>query len=286
LALWFGRAHWCLMPSVPYTKRWWQFEKYDMKKLFLQLLYLTLPLTGFCQEKFTITIDSACFQSNDSIKLDGEFGLYGDMRITKHPFWVKDTLMKTLEFKQEQILTGLEPMQYTLRFTPYDSTERSHSVQIHSQSNYINLSCFFFNKSYPLVLREMKNNDYIKLVSSYAGPTNMATAIPIYALIIVKKRRYYYARYWETSTNEHGLRFMDIKTQPVRDEKIKIDSSYVKLSEEHLEIIENFWSNLYTCWFDNDYSSIPSNTVVYDKNGYFNFQSNEYISQILWEKLN
>jgi hypothetical protein len=257
-----------------------------MSKLLIQLLILTFPLSGFCQNEFKITIDSACFQSNDSIELDGKFGLYGDMRITKHPFWVKDTLIKTLEFKQEQILTELEPMPYTLRFIPKDSTERSHSVQIHSQSNYKNISCFFFNKTYPLVLREMKNNDYIKIVSSYAGPTNMATAIPIYTLIIVKKRRYYYARYWESSTDEQGLRFMDIKTQPVKDEKIKIDNSYVKLSEKQLDIIEKFWSNMYTFWFDNDYSSEPSNTVIYDKNGNFNFQSNEYISQNLWKKLN
>lgn len=256
-----------------------------MNNLVIQLLILALPLVGFCQEEFKITIDSACCQTVGSTKLDGKFGLYGDMRISKHPFWVKDTLIKTLKFKKEQVLTGLEPMPYTLRFIPNDSTERSHSVQIYSLSNYKNLSCFFFNKSYPLVLREMKNNDLIKLVSRYAGNTNMATAIPLYTLIIVKKRGNYYARYWETSTNEQGLKFIDIQTQPVKDEKIKINSSYMKLSEEQLNTIENFWSTMETYWLDNDYSSILSNTIIYDINGYVNFQSNEYISQILWEKL-
>jgi hypothetical protein len=257
-----------------------------MYKLLIKLIFLAIPLAGLCQEEFKITIDSACCQTDDSIKLDGKFGLYGDMRISKHPFWVKDTLIQTLEFKKEQVLTGLEPMPYTLRFIPNDSTKRIHSVQIHSQSNYKNLNCFFFNKSYPLVLREMKNNDYLKIVSRYAGPTNMATIIPIYALIIVKKHGKYYASYQESSTNEQGLLFMDIQRQPVKDEKIKIDSSFVKLSGEQLETIENFWSNMDTFWFDDDYSSIPSNTVIYDVNGYVNFQSNEYISQILWKKLN
>jgi hypothetical protein len=245
-----------------------------------------LSKDGFSQNQIKIIIDSACFRPEEKTVLDGTFGLYGDMRIPKHPFWIKDTLIKTLEFKQEQILTELESMPYTLRFIPKNSTEKSHSVQIHPQTNYKNLSCYFFNKTYPLVLREMKNNDYIKIVTNYAGITNIATAIPIYTLIIVKKRVYYYAKYWETSTNEQGLRFMDIKTQPVKDEKIKIDSSYVKLSEEQLDIIEKFWSNMHTFWLDNDYSSIPSNTVIYDKNAYFNFQSNQYISKILWEKLN
>ncbi|QSS97587.1 hypothetical protein [Psychroflexus sp. ALD_RP9] len=208
------------------------------------------------------------------------------MRISKHPFLVKDTLIKTLEFKKEQVLTDLEPMPYTIRFIPKDSTERSHSVQIHSRSDYKNLSCFFFNKTYPLVLRKMKNNDYIKIVSCYAGPTNMATAIPIYTLKIAKKRGRYFMKYWETSTNEQGLRFIDLQVQPVKDDKIKIDRSYVKLSDEQLGVIENFWRNMYTYWFDNDYSSITSNTVIYDKNGYFNFQSNRYVSQILWGKLN
>ena len=73
-----------------------------MSKLLIQLLILTCPLAGFCQEEFTITIDSACFQFNDSIKLDGKFGIYGDMRLSKHPFWVKDTLIKTLEFKKNK----------------------------------------------------------------------------------------------------------------------------------------------------------------------------------------
>lgn len=256
-----------------------------MNKLLIQLIFLTIPLVGFCQEEFTITIDCACFQSDNSTKLDGQFGLYGDMRISKHPFWVEDTLIKTLEFKSEQALE-LEPMPYTLRYIPNDSTERSHSVQIHSQSNYKNLSCFFFNKSYPLILREMKNNDYIKIVSRYAGPTNMDTDIPIYGLIIVKKRGKYYAAYQESSTNEQGLRFIDIQTQPIKGEKIKIDSRYLKLTEEQLKIIEEFWGSMEKYWLDNDSSLRISNTVIYDKNDSFKFLSNEYISQILWGKLN
>ena len=77
-----------------------------MNKQHIQLLiFLALSIDGFSQNQFTITIDSACFPSNDSTVLDGIFGLYGNVKTSEYPFWKKDTLMKVLEFKQKQVLT-------------------------------------------------------------------------------------------------------------------------------------------------------------------------------------
>ena len=259
-----------------------------MNKQIIQLLtFLFLSLEGFCQNHFTITIDSACFRSSNSIVLDGKFGLYGDMKISEYPFWIKDTLIKVLEFKQEQVLT-LEPMQYTLRYIPNDSTQKEHSVIFYSQNRNINLSCFFFNKSYPLALRTMKNNEYLEIVSRYAGNTNMDTEIPVLSLIIVKKRRNYYALYQQTVTNEQGLPIDDIQVRPIKDQKIKIDENYLRLTSEQLRTIEDFWSNIHIYWVDNEFPGnyIPSRTILYDKNGHISFQSKKYISELLWNKLN
>jgi len=257
------------------------------KQLIQLLIFLALSIDGFSQNQFTITIDSACFKSNDSLVLEGTFGIYGDMKIAEYPFWIKDTLIKVLEFKKEQVLT-LEPMQYTLRYIPDDSTQTEHSVTFYSQDRNINLSCFFFNKSYPLALRTMKNNDYIKLISRYNGMTNMQTMIQIHSLIIVKKRGNYYALYQQSVTNEQGLRFGDIQLQPVKEKKIKIDENYLKLTNEQLRTIEEFWNNMHIYWLDNDSSGsyIPSQTIIYDKNGHISFQSKKYISVLLWNKLN
>jgi hypothetical protein len=259
-----------------------------MSKAIIQLLILLVVSSEvLSQEKVTITIDAVCFRSVDSMVLDGTFGLYGDMKIAEYPFWIKDTLLKVLEFKKEQVLT-LEPMQYTLRYTPDDSTQREHSVTFYSQHGNINLSCFFFNKAYPLALRTMKNNDYIELISRYAGETNMYTMIPTHSLIIVKKRRNYYALYQQSATNEQGRLIGDIQARPVIEKKIKIDENYLKLTSEQLRIIEEFWSTMHSYWLDNDYSGsfIPSLTIINDKNGHISFQSKAYISALLWNKLN
>lgn len=259
-----------------------------MQKQLIQLLiFLFLSIEGFSQNQFTITIDSSCFQSNVKTVLDGTFGLYGDVKIAEYPFRIKDTLLKVLEFKQEQVLT-LEPMQYTLRYISNDSTQNEHSVTFYLQDRNINLSCFFFNKSYSLALRTMENNDYIKLVSRYAGKTNMDTEIPVLSLIIVKKRGNYYALYQQSITNEQGLRFGDIQVRPIKDQKIKIDENYLKLTSEQLRTIEEFWDNMHIYWVDNESSGsyIPSKTIIHDKNGYFGFQSKKYISELLWNKLN
>ena len=258
-----------------------------MKKQLIQLLiFLFLSIEGFSQNQFTITIDSACIRSNDSIVLDGTFGLYGDVKIAEYPFWIKDTLIKVLEFRKEQVLT-LEPMQYTLRYTPDDSTQNEHSVTFYPEHGTVNLSCFFFNKSYSLALKNMENNDYIKLISRYNGMTNMETMIQIHSLIIVKKRGDYYALYQQSVTNEQGLRFGDIQLRTVKEEKIKIDENYLKLTNEQLRTIEEFWNNMHIYWLDNDSSGsyIPSKTIIYDKNGYISFQSKKYISELLWNKL-
>jgi len=257
------------------------------KQLIQLLIFLALSIEGFSQNQFTITIDSACFKSNDSIVLDGTFGIYGDMKISEYPFWIKDTLIKVLEFKKEQILT-LEPMQYTLRYIPDDSTQNEHSVTFYSQDRNVNLSCFFFNKSYPLALRTMKNNDYIEIISRYAGKTNLDTKISVISLIIVKKRRNYYALYQQSVTNEQGLPIGDIPLRPVKDKKNKIDENYLKLTNEQLRTIEEFWSNMHIYWLDNGSSGsyIPSQTNIYAKNGYISFQSKKYISELLWNKLN
>ncbi len=69
------------------------------KELIQLLIFLALSIDGFSQNNFTITIDSACFLSNDSTVLDGIFGLYGDVKIFEYPFWKNDTLIKVLEFK-------------------------------------------------------------------------------------------------------------------------------------------------------------------------------------------
>jgi hypothetical protein len=256
-----------------------------MHKLpFLLTIMFMLSLDGLSQHHFQINIDAACFQSNEEGTLDGTFGLYGDMSIPEHPFWVEDTLIQKLEFKKEQVL-NLEPMQYTIRFTPNDSMERSHSVQVYSQTNYHHLSCFFFNKSYPLRLKDMQNNEYVKIVSRYAGPTNMATVIPIYTLMIVYKRGKYYARFWESASNEQGLPFIDEQYQPVEKNKIKMDDDYVKLNEEQLRVLEEFWGSMHKYWLDQDYSSTMSHTTITGPSGFSSFQSNAYISQLLWEKL-
>jgi hypothetical protein len=259
-----------------------------MDKAIVQLLiFFVVSLEVLSQEKVTITIDSVCFRSNHAMVLDGTFGLYGDMKISKYPFWIKDTLIKVLEFKKEQVLT-LEPMQYTLRYIPDDSTQNELSITFYSQHRNVNLSCFFFNKSYPLALRTMKNNDYIEIISRYAGMTNLYTKISVISLIIVKKRRNYYALYQQSVTNEQGLLIGDIQARPVKGEKIKIDKNYLKLTNEQLRIIEEFWSNMHIYWLDNDYSGshIPSQTIIYDKNGNISFQSKKYISELLWNKLN
>ncbi len=259
-----------------------------MKKQLIQLLiFLFLSMEGFSQYQFTITIDSACLRSNDSIILDGTFGLYGDVKIAEYPFWIKDTLLKVLEYRKEQVLT-LEPMQYTLRYTPDDSTQKEHSVIFYSQHGNINLTCFFFNKAYPLALRTMKNNDYIELISRYAGETNMYTMIPIHSLIIVKKRRNYYALYQQSATNEQGRLIGDIQARPVIEKKIKIDENYLKLTSEQLRIIEELWSTMHSYWLENDYSGsyIPSLTIINDKNGHISFQSKVNISALLWNRLN
>jgi hypothetical protein len=256
-----------------------------LKKQIIQLLiFLFLSIEGFSQNQFTITIDSSCFQSNEKTVLDGTFGLYGDVKIDEYPFWIKDTLLKVLEFRKEQVLT-LEPMQYTLRYTPDDSTQNEHSVTFYPQNGTVNLSCFFFNKSYPLVLRTMKNNEYLELVSRYAGKTNMDTGIPVLRLIIVKKRRNYYALYQQSVTK--GV-FGDIQVQPIKDQKIKINENDLKLTSEQLRTIEEFWDNMHIYWVDNESTGnyIPSQTIIYDKNGHFGFQSKKYISELLWNKLN
>lgn len=269
------------------------------KQLIQLLLFLFLSMEGFSQYQFTITIDSACFRSNDSIVLDGTFGLYGDVKIAEYPFWIKDTLLKVLEFRKDQVLTfepnfrkeqvlTLEPMQYTLRYTPDDSTQNEHSVTFYPQNGTVNLTCFFFNKVYPLALRTMKNNEYLELVSRYAGNTNMYTEIPVLSLIIVKKRRNYYALYQQSVTNEQGLPIGEIPVRPIKNQKIKIDENYLKLTSEQLRTIEAFWDNMHIYWVDNESSGnyIPSQTIIYDKNGYFGFQSKKYISELLWNKLN
>lgn len=255
-----------------------------MNKLFLHIIFLVCPLLGLSQVEFTITIDAACFQLGTAVELDGEFGLYGEMRIPEHPFWVEDTLIQKLEFKKEQVL-NLEPMQYTIRFTPNDAMERSHSVQVHSQTNHHHLSCFFFNKSYPLRLKDTQNNEYVKVVSRYAGSTNMDTVIPVYTLMIVNKRGKYYARFWESASNEQGLPFIDEQYQPVEKNKIKMDDNYAKLNEEQLRVLEEFWGSMHKYWLDQDYSFTMSQTTITGPSGFSSFQSNAYISQLLWEKL-
>lgn len=256
-----------------------------MKKQLIQLLiFLFLSIEGFSQNPFTITIDSSCFQSNEKTVFDGTLGLYGDVKIAEYPFWIKDTLLKVLEFRKKQVLT-LESMQYTLRYTPVDSTQNEHSVSFYPQNGTVNLSCFFFNKSYPLVLRTMKNNEYLELVSRYAGKTNMDTEIPVHSLLIVKKRRNYYALYQQSVIK--GV-FGDIQVRPIKGQKIKIDENYLKLTSEQLRTIEEFWETMPIYWIDNESSGnyIPSQTIIYDKNRFFDFQSKKYVSELLWNKLN
>jgi hypothetical protein len=106
--------------------------------------------------------------------------------------------------------------------------------------------------------------------------------------MIVKKRGNYYALYQQSVTNEQGLRFGDIQLQPVKEKKIKINENYLKLTNEQLRTIEEFWNNMHIYWLDNDSSGsyIPSQTIIYDKNGHISFQSKKYISVLLWNKLN
>lgn len=255
---------------------------YINKTLTHILIFLILSVKGFSQGEFVIRIDSTCFQENGIEVLDGKFRLYGDIKISKHPFWVKDTIVKNLEFKKEQVLK-LEDMPYTLRFTPKDSIQKVHSISIHPQNKYVALSCFFFDKSYPLNLREMKHNDCLTLISQYAGETIPSSAIPISSLVIVKKRGNYYASYSGFSTNEQNIK---IPIDPIKGKDIKINENYIKLNNRQLGIIEEFWKNMHTYWSDNDYNYTPSKTIIYDKNGYISFQSKEYISELLWGKLN
>ena len=256
-----------------------------MNKSLIQIIvYLILSVNGFGQNKFIITIDEACFQSAETKLIDGTFGLYGDIQTSSYPFWQRDTLIEVLEFKPEQEIY-LESRSYTLRFIPNDSTQKAHYEHIHPQNKAVNLSCFFFNKPVPLALKTMKNNDSLKLVSRYAGPTNMETIIPIYTLVMVKKRSHYFAAFRETSGNEQDLLMLNLAIGPHEQKRIKVRKNFIKLTEDQVMKIEAFWSTMAMYWYDQDHSSIPSLTSIHDQNGQLTFPSNEYVSCLLWNEL-
>jgi len=259
-----------------------------LNKTLLILLFFLGLTKGYSQIQFIILIDSACFVSNKTAELDGTFALFGDLKASEHRLWAVDTLIQKLEYEQEQTLS-LQSQQYTLRFIPNDTAQQTHSVNFHPQIGLINLSCFFFNQSYPSTLYTLKNNEYIKIISQYAGPTNMSTMIPIYSLLIVKKRGDYYAIFTESTTNEQGfLLQLKIRERPVKGERIKIDERFIKLTSEQLQTLERCWDSMHTFWLDNEYirNYIPSQTIIYDNNGTHHFQSNTYLSQWFWSNLN
>lgn len=259
-----------------------------MKRILIFILLFFNSLKTHSQIECTVLIDSACFITNETTELDGTFALFGDLKASEHPLWAIDTLIQKLEFKKKQTLS-LQSQQYTLRYIPNDTTQQTHSVNFYPQIGLISLSCFFFNQSYPSTLTSLKNNEFIKIVSQYAGPTNMSTMIPIYSLLIVKKRGDYYATFSESSTNEQGFIVqLKIREQPVKGERIKIDERFIKLTSEQLQIIEEFWGNMHSFWLDNGYlrNVIPSQNIIYDNNGTHSFQSTIYLSQQLWDQLN
>ncbi|MDP4953667.1 MAG: hypothetical protein NWQ53_08490, partial [Flavobacteriales bacterium] len=143
----------------------------------------------------------------------------------------------------------------------------------------------FFNKPVPLALKTMKNNDSLKLVSRYAGPTNMETIIPIYTLVMVKKRSHYFAAFRETSGNEQDLLMLNLAIGPHEQKRIKVRKNFIKLTEDQVKKIEAFWSTMAMYWYDQDHSSIPSLTSIHDQNGQLTFPSNEYVSYLLWNEL-
>lgn len=265
-----------------------------IKTLLQCFLLFAISFQVFSQNQVILTIDSNCFKPTNTNLLDGKLCLYGSMKLPKHPFWVNDTLIQELAFKKKQILT-LEPMQYTLKFIPNDSTQKSHVHSFHPQNKYVHLNCFFFNKPFPYssFINSMKNNDFIVFSSCYFGPTNAESILPIYTLTILKKRGNFYAAYSKSTTNEQGfvLRERIYPTIPSpynKKNKIKLTDAYCKLTDKDVQLIQEFENDIGNLVLD-DYTKtefMVSTSSIFYKDGYTSFLAKGYISTLLWDKLN
>jgi hypothetical protein len=249
-------------------------------------LFLLVSSLAFAQQKVTITIDDLCCASYENADLDGTFGLYGGMSIAEYPYYVADTLLTELPFQTQQVLT-LEPAQYILRYTPNDTTQRSHMLYFSPHEREVDLTCFFFNRNYTSFIGGLESNEAVSFTSRYFGATNMDTQIPIYTLTIVRKRDQYYAAYTESFTDEQGLIYLDLRVAEDQREKVKINDSYRKLSTNEVQRLKNIEQQLPEYALDLYTGNVlpTSRTSIETNDHSVHFLASGYLSELMWKAL-
>lgn len=225
--------------------------------------------------QLTIDTDCCCGGNNPP----GKFGLYAYTKIPRYSNQFGDTLIRYLEIRDTQSL-ALNWGHYKLIYTPADSSKPANQYYF-TLSPYemnIHLNCFFFNQHYPSFLEAFDKRDTLLLRSTYFGPTNGATSIPSYTVIIFKNRKKYYASYGESAHYSH-----QVQPQPRYFPAVE---PQMVLSEAQVQRLKAFEKEFLTYAIrDNLNYEAQATNFMWHKEKRVHFYSEKYLALLLWEIL-
>ncbi|CAA6829213.1 MAG: Unknown protein [uncultured Aureispira sp.] len=230
------------------------------------------------QIKLTIRIDTLCACTDAGTqRLEGSFGLYRYLRNDPYSNVSNDTLIRALNYVQEQSLE-LKPSTYTLIFTPFDSTlsPNTHYFFTYEGMPAIDISCFFFNKNYKPLLAQMNVGDTLSFYSSYFGKTHEEMRIPASQISIVRTWDNYYVAYNNCDYYQHEAilanKRMDLKLRPLTEK----EQAFIRQFE--LEMAGSFITN-------NLLGEVQAKNRIRLGDKLIQFQSKWSISESLYQRL-
>lgn len=249
----------------------------------LFLILHTHLVTGQSLFEVKLTIDTNCLCQNSLItKQEGKFGIYAYTPVPKYSDNYSDTLISELEQKSEQSIF-LEHGSYKLIYTPNDSTERKkqYYFALGPYETKIHLNCFFFGKTYASLIDQMGKKDTLIISSTYFGMTHEESIIPTHTLVLTRKRKKYYASYY--NFEQRGIMGLDFS---LISEKNGDYENRILLTEDQVLQFRDFEKKLLDLSINDNLSEqINSKNYIWINTTKIDFDSKGYVALTLWNEL-
>lgn len=253
------------------------------------ILFIGIIYNVSSQTSFDLVIDTHCDSSkSEEEKMTGTLGLYATV-LNPSINQNKDTLLAIIPYKARQTVLfeneAKNLYNFWLIFIPSDQTESPRSLYIGSPTSEvqaIHLNCYFFYKTYPSFIQQLKNGESLTITSTYFGVTHEEMAIPSYTVLFFKKKDQIYASFSESYHFTHNI---EIKPQTNAGEKQYDTDKMTLLSDlQIMEVVETERQILNHILDDFSPNAIATTTIAIHGQEITCYTSS-YYSQMLWQKL-
>lgn len=253
------------------------------------ILFIGIIYNVSSQTFFDLVIDTHCDSlKSEEEKMTGTLGLYATV-LNPSINQNKDTLLAVIPYKARQTVSfeneAKNLYNFWLIFIPSDQTESPRSLYIGSptsEGQAIHLNCYFFYKTYPSFIQQLKNGESLTITSTYFGVTHEEMAIPSYTVLFFKKRDQIYASFSESYHFTHNI---EIKPQTNAGESQPDTDKMTLLTDLQIKEVVEMEHQILNYILDDLSPNARAKTSIVFRDQEITSYTSSYYSRMLWEKL-